>query len=80
VPPTVKLASERFGRERANLVFGWIFAGRQLGAAAAAFGAGVSRTVFSSYLPAFFVAGVLCILAAFTALGIGRREPVAQAV
>jgi MFS family permease len=80
VPPTVKLASARFGRERANLVFGWIFAGHQLGAAAAAFGAGVSRTEFSSYLPAFVVAGVLCIVAAFCVLTIGRREPAAIAV
>jgi predicted MFS family arabinose efflux permease len=31
VPPTVKLTVARFGRERANLVFGWIFAGHQLG-------------------------------------------------
>ena len=37
VPPTVKLTAERFGRERANLVFGWIFAGHQLGAAIAAY-------------------------------------------
>ncbi|TXM96790.1 MFS transporter, partial [Methylobacterium sp. WL122] len=31
VPPTVKLAAQRFGRERANVVFGWVFAGHQLG-------------------------------------------------
>ena len=41
VPPTVKLTVGRFGRERANLVFGWIFAGHQLGAGTAAFGAGL---------------------------------------
>ena len=40
VPPTVRLTAQRFGPERANLVFGWIFAGHQLGAATAAFGAG----------------------------------------
>ena len=33
VPPTVKLTAERFGRERAGIVFGWIFAGHQIGAA-----------------------------------------------
>ncbi|MGY4549540.1 MFS family permease [Bradyrhizobium sp. USDA 4513] len=38
VPPTVRLTAQRFGAERANLVFGWIFAGHQLGAGAAAFG------------------------------------------
>ena len=45
VPPTVRLTAQRFGPERANLVFGWIFAGHQLGAGVAAFGAGLSRTV-----------------------------------
>src|SRR5450432_2459425 len=63
VPPTVRLTAQRFGPERANLVFGWIFAGHQLGAGVAAFGAGLSRTVYSSYLPAFFAAGALCIVA-----------------
>lgn len=79
VPPTVRLATEHFGRERANLVFGWVFAGHQLGAAAAAFGAGVTRTEFASYLPAFFVAGLLCFLAAVMVLTIGRMKSGAPA-
>jgi MFS family permease len=73
VPPTVRLTAQRFGPERANLVFGWIFAGHQLGAATAAFGAGLSRTLLLSYLPAFFVAGVLCIVASLIALAIARQ-------
>jgi MFS family permease len=64
VPPTVKLTAERFGDGKANVVFGWIFAGHQLGAATAAYGAGLTRTIYDTYLPAFFVAGVLCIVAA----------------
>ena len=72
VPPTVKLTAERFGRERAGIIFGWIFAGHQVGAAAAALGAGFSRTEFSSYLPAFFVAGALCFIAAALALTIAK--------
>lgn len=63
VPPTIKIAADRFG-EKSNLVFGWIFAGHQIGAAFAAYGAGFSRTVYESYLPAFFVAGGLCLIAA----------------
>jgi len=79
VPPTVKLTAMTFGRERANLVFGWIFAGHQLGAATAAFGGGLSRTVLDSYLPAFFAAGGLCLIAAslVLTLGPGRTETVA---
>ena len=72
VPPTVRLAAQRFGIERANLVFGWIFAGHQIGAGAAAFGAGLSRTVLATYLPAFFAAGVLCMIAAMIALAISK--------
>jgi MFS family permease len=79
VPPTVRLTAQRFGPERANLVFGWIFAGHQLGAATAAFGAGLSRTLLQTYLPAFFVAGALCIVASLITLGIARApKPVAQ--
>src|SRR5207247_9272061 len=78
VPPTVKLTVTRFGRERANLVFGWIFAGHQLGAATAAFGSGLSRTALQTYLPAFFIAGALCIVAALLTPTIARQaKPVA---
>jgi MFS family permease len=73
VPPTVRLTAQRFGPERANLVFGWIFAGHQLGAGASAFAAGLSRTVLETYLPAFFAAGALCIVAALIMLTISRH-------
>ena len=73
VPPTVKLTADRFGRERAGIVFGWVFAGHQIGAASAAFGAGLVRTEYSTYLPAFFVAGALCIIAALAVISV--RKP-----
>ncbi|WP_062382340.1 MFS transporter [Pseudomonas abietaniphila] len=81
VPPTVKLTVQKFGPERANIVFGWIFAGHQLGAAFAAFGAGWTRTHFASYLPAFFISGLLCVIAALIALSIlpTLKTPTAQA-
>ncbi len=81
VPPTVRLTAERFGAEKANLTFGWIFAAHQLGAATAAFGAGFSRSDFATYLPALYVAGVACLVAATLALTIGprRREALAAA-
>ena len=78
VPPTVRLTATRFGRERANLVFGWVFAGHQLGAASVAYGAGLSRTTLATYLPAFFVAGALCLIAAAAIMTLSgpRRDPV----
>lgn len=72
VPPTLKLTAEAFG-ERANLVFGWVFAGHQLGAAFAAYGAGFTRTVYDTYLPAFFLAGVLCVLASLAIMAFRER-------
>ncbi|MBP2231046.1 MFS family permease [Azospirillum agricola] len=80
VPPTVRLTAERFGRERANLVFGWIFAGHQIGAACAAFGAGYARSTLDSYLPAFFIAGLLCLVAALLVPTLGRRPEAAKPV
>ena len=77
VPPTVRLTAQRFGPERANLVFGWIFAGHQLGAATAAFGAGLSRTLLASYLPAFFAAGALCVFASLIMLTMSNDKKIA---
>jgi MFS family permease len=76
VPPTVRLTAQAFGRERASMVFGWIFAAHQIGAAVAAWGAGASRDVLASYLPAFFTAGIACFIAALAALAIRRVKPV----
>jgi MFS family permease len=64
VPPTVKLASAAFGKERGAMIFGWIFAGHQLGSATAAYGAGLSRTLMLTYTPALYAAGAACIIAA----------------
>jgi len=74
VPPTVKLAASIFGPARAGLVFGWVFAFHQLGAATAAFGAGFSRSVLLSYSPALFVAGGACLIAALAVM-VGVRAP-----
>ena len=64
IPPTVKLTAQAFGKERAGLVFGWIFAAHQLGAAVAAYGAGLTRTLLLTYNPALFAAGAACLVAA----------------
>jgi predicted MFS family arabinose efflux permease len=75
VPPTVALTADKFGLERAGIVFAWVFAAHQLGAAFAAWAAGASRGWFGSYTLAFVSAGVLCLLAAGLSLRIDRREP-----
>ena len=81
VPPTVKLAAQEFGKERAGMIFGWVFAAHQLGAAVAAYGAGLTRTLLLTYNPALFAAGAACLLAAALVLAIRRQEqPVNVAV
>lgn len=76
VPPTVRLVAARFGKERAGMVFGWVFAGHQLGAAVAAYGAGRIRTLMMTYNPALFAAGAACLVAALMALAIrDQRAP-----
>ena len=58
----------------AGLVFGWVFAAHQLGAACAAYGAGLTRKLLLTYNPALFAAGLACGLAAVSILWI-RRLP-----
>jgi predicted MFS family arabinose efflux permease len=72
VPPTLKLTNDAFGKDDAPVVFGWIAASHQVGAATAAFGAGVIRTAMDGYLLAFLIAGVICVATAFMVLAIGR--------
>lgn len=72
VPPTVKLCAEVCGEERATVAYGWVFAGHQIGAALAAWGAGYLRDVSGSYQPAFLIAGMCCLLAAVGTQRIGR--------
>jgi len=79
VPPTIALTADAFGKARAPIVFGWIFAAHQLGAASAASAAGITRTLFGDYQPAFIGAGLLSLLAAMMVLRIGQgaaAEPV----
>jgi sugar phosphate permease len=74
VPPTVKLTAQHFGPQKVGLVFGWIFAAHQLGAATAAWGAGLTRTLLLTYTPALYAAGMACLVAAVMALVIGRSR------
>ncbi|MBA2470306.1 MAG: MFS transporter [Chloroflexia bacterium] len=74
VPPTIALATRKFGLGQAALVYGWIFAAHQLGAASAAWVAGVLRTSEGDYFLAFTGAGYLSLVAAGLVLGIGGRS------
>lgn len=78
VPPTVRLATEAFGDRDGPIVFGWIAAGHQLGAATAAIGAGIIRTQQGQYVDAFLIAGAAGLIAGGASMLIRRQaRPVA---
>src|SRR5579859_702092 len=75
VPPTVQLARKVFGQQNFAIVYGWIFAAHQIGAATIAFAAGAVRTFFGDYQLAFMFSGLLCLVAAGLVLRIARPKP-----
>ena len=76
VPPTVRLLSGVVGSERTGIMVAWITVIHQVGGAAAAYLAGVLRISYGSYLQAFMLSGLLCVIAAVMVLfiGVGRRD------
>lgn len=74
VPPTIALCIQHFGRDRGPLVYGWVFAGHQIGGALAAWGAGALHDSSGSYKPAFVVAAVCCLVAAAGVMAIRRPD------
>lgn len=73
VPPTLRLTNEAFGDAKGPMVFGWVVAGHQVGAATAAMVAGSLRTLQGDYVWAFGIAGSTGVVAALLALFIGAR-------
>ncbi|NEC68544.1 MFS transporter [Streptomyces sp. SID9727] len=71
VPPTLALCREQYG-EDSPIVFGWVLASHQVGAALVAFLGGVARDHFGSYDVVWIAAGALCAVAALMALVIRR--------
>ncbi|WP_431902109.1 MFS transporter [Nonomuraea sp. bgisy101] len=74
VPPTVALCRRIYGSDGA-VVFGWVFASHQVGAAVAAVGAGLTRDHMGAYDLAWYVAGALCLLAAGMSMAISSQAP-----
>ncbi|ALV42534.1 MFS transporter [Pseudarthrobacter sulfonivorans] len=79
VPPTAAICRKTFGAD-GSVVFGWVFAAHQLGAAAAALGAGAIRDATGQYTYAWFGAAAMCTIAAVISATIrkdaGAKEPV----
>ena len=64
VPPTIRLTANTFGSEKTGMMYGWITAIHQLGGASAALLGGILRVDLGTYLEAFMLSGLLCLVAA----------------
>nr|WP_225955820.1 MFS transporter [Amycolatopsis lexingtonensis] len=73
VPPTVALCVRAFG-DAGPIVFGWVFASHQLGAAFAASAAGLVRDQLGNYNVAWYAAAVLAVIASAASLAITRAK------
>jgi predicted MFS family arabinose efflux permease len=76
VPPTIALCRQHFGAD-GPVVFGWVFASHQLGAAFAASGAGFIHDVTGDYTTAWVAAGILCFFAAVMSVRVPSLRPLA---
>jgi MFS family permease len=74
VPPTINISRQIFGIEKSGIVYGWIFASHQVGAAVAAGGAGVIYNIFNSYSWAFTLAGMFCLVASLFVVVIKKQR------
>lgn len=74
VPPTVGLTRQRFGLQKSAMMYGWMVAAHQVGAAVAAYTGGVIFTVLGSYTWAFMLAGGFCFVASLFVLMI-KKQP-----
>jgi MFS family permease len=78
VPPTIVLCRNYFGA-RTPVVFGWVFASHQLGAAIAAAGAGLLRDLQGNYDMAFYLAAGLCFVAVILCANVRKVQVSAPA-
>ncbi|WP_235832874.1 MFS transporter [Gottfriedia acidiceleris] len=78
VPPTIKLATDHFGKEKVGVIYGWIYTAHQLGAGAAAYGGGLVYSWLNAYQSIFIAAGIFCLVATLFVLNIKRRAVLNQ--
>ena len=75
VPPTIGLTRREFGIEKSAMMYGWIVAAHQVGAGVAAFGGGLLYKFYGSYMLAFIMAGMLCVVASLFVIVMKKHNP-----
>lgn len=62
LPPTVHITNAEFGDTEGPVVYGWVQVAHQVGAATAAYGAGLTRDLTGDYALAFWAAGTAALI------------------
>lgn len=75
VPPTISMTRQIFGMQKSSIIYGWIFASHQAGAAVAAYGGGLIYKFFNAYTWAFFLAGMFCAMASLFVIIVKKQTP-----
>lgn len=75
VAPVIAITSDTFGIRSVGSIYGWIFLSHQVGAALAATGAGAIRVWMGQYDYAFFLGGIMAMIAACLALSMRSHRP-----
>ncbi|MGN5455016.1 MAG: MFS transporter [Candidatus Kurthia intestinigallinarum] len=75
VPPTIGLTRREFGIEKSAMMYGWMVAFHQVGAAVATFGGGLLYNAFDSYTSAFVLAGIFCGLGSLFVILLRKHNP-----
>ncbi|HWI46931.1 MAG TPA: MFS transporter [Rummeliibacillus sp.] len=75
VPPTIGLARREFGIKKSAMMYGWMVAFHQVGAAVAAYGGGLIYNIFDSYTWAFMLSGAFCALGSLFVILLKKHNP-----
>jgi len=75
VPPTIGLARREFGVKKSAMMYGWMVAFHQVGAAVAAYGGGLIYNIFDSYTWAFVLSGAFCALGSLFVILLKKHDP-----
>lgn len=75
VPPTIGLTRRAFGIKKSAMIYGWMVAFHQVGAAVATYGGGLLYNAFDTYTSAFVLAGLFCALGSLFVILLKKHDP-----
>lgn len=75
VPPTIGLTRREFGMKKSAMMYGWMVAFHQVGAAVATYGGGLLYSFSNSYVSTFVLAGIFCLFGSLFVILLKKHDP-----